>query len=186
MRDNIHYRTPICSYLKLLTLFGLIFIVGACTNDPQKRPSPLTLDSGMVGNTKLKIEYSSPSVRGRKIFGSGPDYLVQYGEMWRTGANDATYITIDDVLQINSVLFDSGSYSIFTIPGKDEWTVIFNKEWKQWGAYHYKDSLDVLRVDVPVQQLDSLAEKMRFFVEDDSLKFRWEHVGWAIDLTSLP
>lgn len=163
----------------------ILFLFG-CNSDPAKRPSPLRKDSVEIGNLKINLEYSSPAVKGRKLFGKGPEYLEQYGEIWRTGANDASFITIDGPLIIDTAFLDSGSYSIFTIPSRNEWTVIFNKEWQQWGSYNYKDSLDVLRVKVPVQKLDSSEERMRFYIQNDSLKFAWDNIGWGIHLSILP
>ena len=185
---NIQFRTPFCSYLMQYSSFLILALaISACNSNPAKRPSPLRKDSVVLGkNLNFKIEYSSPSVRGRKLFGNGSDYLEQYNQIWRTGANDASFITIDGPLIIDSVLLDSGSYSIFTIPSSREWIVIFNEEWQQWGSYNYKDSLDVLRVKVPVQKLDSSVEQMRFYIENDSLKFAWDKIGWGIKLSILP
>ena len=183
MKKFIQYRTPLCSYLGQVSLvLGVIAAISSCSSDPQKRPSPLRLDSGIVNNVLVKVEYSSPGVKGREIFGEGSDFLVGYDQMWRTGANDASFMTLAEALAIDTTLFDSGRYSIFTIPSKNEWTVIFNREWKQWGSYAYQDSLDILRVQVPTYQLDSIQERMIFLIEEDSLKFRWEKTGWAIKL----
>lgn len=185
MTKFIRFRTQFCSYSgQLLFTVGILTLISACNSDPQRRPSPLRLDSGMVKDVKVKIEYSSPGVKGREIFGDGSDYLVEYQQLWRTGANDASFITLNKPLMISSVLFDSGSYSIFTIPSPNYWTVIFNKEWQQWGSYNYTDTLDMLRMTVPVNKLDSLQERMQFLIEDDSLKFKWENVGWSIKLTT--
>ena len=140
----------------------------------------------MVGDIKVMVEYSSPGVKNRKIFGEGSDYLVEFDKLWRTGANDATFITVEDFLFIDSARLDSGSYAIFTIPDENEWLVIINREWKQWGSYNYKDSLDVLRMKVPISLLDQPEERMRFFFENDSLKFRWDRVSWGIEISTLP
>lgn len=187
MRDFIRFRTPNCSYsLPLLTFILLSGSIISCTSDPQNRPSPLRLDSGMIGDIKVKVEFSSPAVRDREIFGTGSDFLVEFNELWRTGANDASFITVEDFLFIDTTRLDSGSYSIFTIPNDTEWLVIFNKEWKQWGSYNYKDSLDILRMKVPVKRLIQPEERMRFFFQNDSLKFEWDNVSWGVLLSTLP
>ncbi|MEP1033256.1 DUF2911 domain-containing protein [Ekhidna sp.] len=139
-------------------------------------------DSTTVHGTTAYIEFSSPGVKDRKIFGDGPDYLVPFGEMWRTGANHATYISIAGDLEIDTFKIDSGSYSIFTIPNQDEWVVIFNREWDQWGSYSYKDSLESFRLNVTPKYADQSQERMLFYFADDSLKFRWDKVRWAIPI----
>lgn len=164
----------------------MIFTCFQCTSDPQNRPSPLRVDTTSIGGVDVSIEFSSPGVKNREIFGIGPDYLVPYNELWRTGANHATYISITDHMYIDSLKLDSGSYSIFTIPNENEWMVIFNSEWNQWGSYSYKDSLDVLRLNVKPKYADQSQERMLFYFADDSLKFRWDQVRWAIPITSRP
>lgn len=184
MTKHIQFRTPNCPQLILYLLVVSCFF--SCTSDPAKRPSPLAQDSVWFNGMKIKLEYSRPAVKDRLLFGEGPDYLEQYGQVWRTGANDASFITIDQPLKIDSVMLDSGSYSIFTIPDEKEWTVIFNREWKQWGSYNYQDSLDVIRLTVPIRSLDRKQERMRFYIRNDSLKFAWDTIGWAIYLSNLP
>lgn len=161
-------------------------LILSCSSDPQNRPSPLRSDSTSIRGIDAYIEFSSPAVRGRKIFGDGPDYLVPYGELWRTGANNATFISVAGNMIIDSLKLDSGSYSIFTIPNQDEWMVIFNREWKQWGSYHYKDSLDAIRIKVKPRHADQSQERLLFYFADDSLKFRWDKVRWAIPIIPSP
>ncbi|MFI5143640.1 MAG: DUF2911 domain-containing protein [Thermoanaerobaculales bacterium] len=111
------------------------------------RPSPKATVVQTVGVTDVTIAYCRPSVRGRVIWGG----LVPYDQVWRTGANEATTITFTDEVSIEGTALPAGTYGLFTIPGKDEWTVIFNKGAKQWGAYDYKQADDVLRVKVKPQ-----------------------------------
>jgi len=158
----------------------------SCTSNPHKRPSPLRSDSAMVHGVEAYIEFSSPGVKDRKIFGEGDEFLVPYGEMWRTGANEATYVSFADEILVDSFKLDSGSYSIFTIPNEPQWTVIFNKEWNQWGSYNYKDSLDVFRLKVTPRYADQSQERMLFYFAEDSLKFRWDKVRWALPLNPPP
>ncbi len=96
------------------------------------------------GLGKIIVTYSRPNVKGRKIFGG----LQPYGEVWRTGANAATTITFTENVIVEGNKVPAGEYGLFTIPGPDEWTVILNKTWKQWGAYTYKQDDDVLRFKV--------------------------------------
>jgi hypothetical protein len=118
------------------------------------RPSPTAVASIKYKDTYVKITYCQPRKRGRTIFGG----LVPYGEVWRTGANEATEITFTKDVFINSTLLAAGTYSIFTIPEKDLWTVIFNKELGLWGSYNYNDKLDVLRINVPAQATNAVTE----------------------------
>jgi hypothetical protein len=114
------------------------------------RPSPLAIVSARHKDAYLKITYSQPHKKGREIFGK----LVPYGKVWRTGANEATELTITKNIQINGTLLPAGTYSIFTIPEKDKWTVIFNSDLGMWGSYNYNESLDVMRFDISVQHVE--------------------------------
>jgi len=108
------------------------------------RSSPKASVSQHIGVTNIAINYCRPSVNKRKIFGE----LIPFGKVWRTGANEATTISFPHDVKIEGNSINAGKYSIFTIPGKDQWTIIINNEWKQWGAYDYQPEQDVLRFDV--------------------------------------
>lgn len=97
-----------------------------------------------VGLTDVTITYSRPGVKGRVIWGE----LVPYDKVWRTGANAATNFSVSDDVKINGQALPAGEYSLHTIPGKDQWTIIFNKVAKQWGSYDYDQSKDALRIQV--------------------------------------
>ncbi|HKZ36505.1 MAG TPA: DUF2911 domain-containing protein [Chryseolinea sp.] len=118
------------------------------------RPSPLAIISMRYKDAYVKITYSQPHKRGREIFGK----LVPFDEVWRTGANEATELTITKNMQVNGTLLKAGTYSIFTIPQKDKWTIIINSEVGLWGAYNYNSKLDVMRFDVPITASDILYE----------------------------
>ena len=168
-----------------ITTFSLITIlVGtlltSCETPNGKRPSPLAMDSINISGTKLKIVYSSPSVRKRKIWGN----LVPYGEVWGTGANEATYLETSSDLEINNFIIPKGSYAIFTIPTDTIWTIIFNKEWNQWGAYNYDSNMDELRLDLTPQKVD-FAESLKFELTKESINFKWENLGYSIPIAPL-
>ncbi len=97
-----------------------------------------------VGLTDVTIMYNRPGVKGRVIWGG----LVPYGEVWRTGANEATSITLTEAIKINGQPLPAGTYSVHTIPTKTAWTVIFNKAVEQWGSYEYDTAKDALRIQV--------------------------------------
>lgn len=100
-----------------------------------------------VGTTDVTIDYHRPGVKGRKIWGE----LVPYGKVWRLGANEATTITFADPIKVQGKEVPAGTYGLFAIPGPDKWTLILNKQPKQWGAYFYKAEEDLLRFDVQPQ-----------------------------------
>ena len=110
-------------------------------------PSPPAVVTQKVGNTEVMIKYAQPSVKGRLVFGTKEaKALVPYGEVWRTGANEATTFEISNDITVQGKTLAKGVYSLLSIPGETEWTIIFNKEAKMWGAYTYKAEKDVLRV----------------------------------------
>ncbi|MEM8565315.1 MAG: DUF2911 domain-containing protein [Bacteroidota bacterium] len=132
-------RTLISLYLALS--FVIPFRLNA-QEALKTRPSPTSIESIKYKDTYIKITYCQPHKKGRQIFGE----LVPYGKIWRTGANEATEITITDDILVEQDTLKAGTYSIFTIPRPNEWLVIFNSELGQWGAYNYVESSDVLRV----------------------------------------
>ncbi|SDE53353.1 Protein of unknown function [Mucilaginibacter pineti] len=133
------------------------------------------------GLGKISITYSRPNVKDRKIFGG----IIPYGEVWRTGANAATTITFTEKVIIEGHNVPAGTYSLFTIPERNEWTVILNKTVKQWGAYSYKQADDLLRFTIkPIR----VAEKRETFTmafansstQSSDLYLVWDHTAAAI------
>ena len=110
--------------------------------------SPLGMSTLKYDNVYIKITYGRPSKRSRTIFGD----LVPYGKVWRTGANEATEITITQDVRMNGNLVKQGTYTLFTIPQKDRWTIILNSELGQWGAFKYDSKKDILRFEVPTNE----------------------------------
>ena len=168
--------------IRQFTLFIItIILFGSCREmrnadgESTSRPSPLKTTEGKVGDAIIKLTYSSPGVKNRPIWGE----LVPYDKIWRTGANDATIIETSSDLVIAGTTVKRGKYSLFTIPGKDEWVIIINKVWDQWGAYNYDETLDAVRVSVKPVSTDSLYERMQFSVEKSGIvKFNWEKLTW--------
>lgn len=118
------------------------------------RPSPLAIASVRYKDSYMKITYSQPQKRNREIFGD----LVPFGQVWRTGANEATEITTTRDILLNNMLLTAGTYSLFTVPDRDRWTIIINSDVGLWGAYNYNPKKDVFRFDVPVQSTDEIYE----------------------------
>lgn len=159
-----------CS-LALLAVF--IFSTGIfAQTEAAMRPSPAASAKAVLANdANVQINYSSPAVKGRKIW----DGLVPYGQVWRTGANEATVFQSDKDLLINGYSLPAGKYAVFTIPNEKEWTFIFNKDWDQWGAFSYDASRDVLRIPVSPQHSPQFNERMTFTISDNTLTLYWEH-----------
>ncbi len=137
------------------------------------KPSPRKEMKGQVGDVEITVNYGSPSVRGRKIWGG----LEPLNEVWRTGANEATRITFSKDVMVNGKKLAAGTYALFTIPTETEWTVIFNEEAEQWGAYKYQEGKDALRVMAQPMMKEELAEKMDFYIEGNDVILRWEKVA---------
>lgn len=141
------------------------------------RVSPKGSVMQTVGTTDITITYNRPGVKGRTIWGG----LVPYDQVWRTGANEATVIELSDEVQINGQKLAKGKYSLHTIPGRDQWTVIFNKTSNQWGSYSYDQAHDALRVTVKPERAE-FREWMQFEIPEmttDTAKvqLRWENVA---------
>lgn len=115
----------------------------------QPRPSPLAVTTARYKDTYLKVVYSQPHKRGREIFGK----TVPFGQVWRTGANEATELTVTRDITINGQPLKAGTYSVYTIPYPETWTIIINADVGMWGSYNYNAKQDVVRFDVPVQKL---------------------------------
>lgn len=137
------------------------------------------------GLGKITLTYSRPNTKGRKIFGK----LEPYNVVWRTGANSATTIKFTDAVKIEGQDVPAGEYGLFTIPGKNEWTFILNKTAKQWGAYDYKESDDILRVKVKPMSTKGRVETFTMQFADVTptaaqLHIMWEKTAVAIKITT--
>ncbi len=147
------------------------------------QPSTLQVIQQDLGLGQITITYSRPNVKGRKIFGG----MEPYGVVWRTGANAATKIKLTDTIQIEKHALAPGEYSLFTIPGVNEWTVIFNKTAVQWGAYSYDSTKDVLRFKIKPGKLDKKSETFTIqfantFSEHSELQLLWENTLLSLHL----
>jgi hypothetical protein len=129
--------------LALLTAIPALSLVAQRGSD-EPRVSANASVSQTIGVTEVTISYGRPGVKGRTIWGD----LVPYGEVWRAGANEATTISFSSDVLIEDQKVAAGTYALFAIPGQEEWTVIFNKTAKQWGAFSHDAGQDALRVKV--------------------------------------
>jgi hypothetical protein len=147
--------------LALLVLTGGPALAQERGND-EARASPNAAVSQTIGTTEVRITYGRPSVKGRTIFAE--DGLVPYGDVWRTGANEATTFSVSSDVTIAGEPLSAGTYSLYTIPGPDTWTIIFNNTANQWGT-NYDESKDALRVEVSPESGPQV-EMMMFYFEE--------------------
>lgn len=175
--------------MKLFSLTILTFLTAATAGLAQIKtpaPSPTGTISQAVGLINMEVEYSRPSMKGRKIFGG----LVPYGELWRTGANASTKVTFSDDAQANNVSLSKGTYALYTIPGEKEWTIIFYKNTTFWGAPGPKDFKEedvAARFKVPVQALSDAVETFTMNIgnlsnDGASLELMWEKTKVSIPI----
>lgn len=151
------------------------------------QPSPATKTREAFSTSFVELNYSRPSLKGRTAFGG----LVPYDQVWRTGANTVTKIRFGEQVQLAGQTVKAGTYALLTIPGKADWTIILNRDTAQWGAYEYKQSLDVLRVPAKATKLASPQESLRLSLENlqpaaADLTLAWERVQLSVPLTANP
>jgi len=154
------------------SLFSLLLFAGfAASAFAQEKPSPAKTAEGAVGDAKITVNYSSPAVKGRVIWGD----LVPLGQVWRAGANEATTFTTTKDLMVEGKELPAGTYSFFIIPDEYQSTFIFNKVAKQWGAFNYDAAEDQLRVSVPSGQSSTMEERLKYEIKDGKLTVKWEY-----------
>ena len=176
--------------MKILFTFMVLLIV-ACTaekkvGEDSSRPereisSPRREATGNASGINIMVDYGSPAVKGRRIWGG----LEKYDRVWRAGANETTAISFDKDALINGEPIDKGKYAIFIIPKENEdWTVIFNQDWDEWGAFRYNQERDVLRFTVSPEWSDNIHERLEYSIEEGNLTFRWEKVSLSMAVSS--
>ncbi len=154
------------------------------SSSSKKTLSPHKSAMAMVGDAHVHIDYSSPSVRGRIIYGG----LLAYGEVWQSGAHNATWLETNKDIVVNGSLLKAGKYGFFTIPDKDKWTIIFNKNWEQHGKDEYDENDDVLRFDVRPEISEEISEQLTYQVqkindEEGQIVLSWEKVTITFTFT---
>lgn len=170
----------------LIVILGLTFnnqVMAQGIKIPQPSSGQTLIQDFGLG--KITVNYSRPNTKGRKVFGD----LEPYGSVWRTGANNATTISFTEEVTFEGKTVPAGEYALFTIPGKNEWTVILNKNTKQWGAYTYKESDDVVRVKVKPATLKDKVETFTIefaevFPTTGKLLLSWDNTSVAVNLAT--
>ena len=159
---------------KLVFLSSMLLGVLGVFGQGQPASPPASVSETIKGGTVVTINYSQPALKGRTI-GNG---VAPFDKVWRTGANEATVFEVSKDVKVNGNALPAGKYGLFTIPGKDEWVVIFNKTWKQWGAFKYSDADDALRIKVKPAKAASASERMTFVVgKDGKVQLLWGDVS---------
>ncbi|MEO6961628.1 MAG: DUF2911 domain-containing protein [Puia sp.] len=168
----------------VLTMTGLFLcsLVHA-QGDKSKRPSPPETATGTAGGATISINYSSPSVKGRKIWGG----LVPYDKAWRAGANEATIFETDKAIQVEGKQLPAGKYSLFATPGENEWTIILNSETGQWGIKRSGEAnrdpaKDVLSVMVKPRKSSAMREKLTYQVTSPGFVLSWENIEVPVSI----
>jgi hypothetical protein len=172
--------------LNLILLISILTIVEIYAQEAIKpRLSPLEIVTVKYESTYIKVTYGRPHKKGREIFGD----LVPYGKVWRTGANEATEITFTKDVIINSKRLKAGTYTIFTIPEKEKWNIIFNSDLGQWGAYNYNPDKNVLEIEALVSEIEETYEPftIEFQLQDDktNLIMMWDHTKASFTINFL-
>ena len=147
------------------------------------RPSPPATATGKAGGATITVNYSSPGVKGRQIWGS----LVPYDQVWRAGANEATIFETDKDIKVEGKALKAGKYSLYAIPGQKEWTFIFNSQTGQWGvkmdgSTTEDPAKDALRVTVKPKKSKSFNEKLAYVVDKEGFALVWENLEVPVSI----
>ena len=164
-----------------------ILLCASLQSHGQLTPQPSSTQTIVqdFGLGKIRLVYSRPDVKERKIFGG----MEPYGTVWRTGANTATVIKFTDDITMEGRKIPAGEYGLFSIPGETDWTIIMSKQPNQWGAYSYKQSDDFVRFSIKTEHPSALTETMILNFTDVTptacnLQMMWEHSGFTVHLST--
>ncbi|GGD49367.1 hypothetical protein GCM10011514_11950 [Emticicia aquatilis] len=178
------------SFLFILFCLTSTSVFAKTSNDsivkPQVRSSPIVIANlKTTENNYVKCTYGQPLKKGREIFGN----LVPYGKLWRTGANEATEITFTTNIQIGETQLPAGTYTLFTVPNKEKWTIIFNSELGQWGDFSYDSNKNVLNFEANVSTNTDIYEGFTIQFEDITNGFNmlllWDNVKVTVPIQKI-
>jgi hypothetical protein len=169
---------------RIALLVGLIFTLTVFAACQGGKPSPAASASCDLGGGKtVKTDYSSPRMKGRKIYGD----LVPFGQVWRTGANEATTFVASSDVVVGGKTVPAGSYTLFTVPAADKWTLIINKKTGEWGIPYKYESDELARVDMKVSKLPSPLENFTISYAKGgmgcTMQIDWETTRASVDVT---
>ena len=175
-----------------VSLFAVAMFASAQMNmsdDESKRPSPPASAACKFSDGKtIKIDYSSPRAKGRKIFGDASEKaLVPYGQIWRTGANDATTFVTDTNVTVGGKAVPAGSYTIFTVPKADAWSLVISKKTGEWGTDYPGEKEDLVRVPMTVSKTSAPVENFTIAFDQAgskcTLHMEWENTRASVEIT---
>jgi len=175
-----------------VSLFAVAMFASAQMNmsdDKSKRPSPPASAACKFSDGKtIKIDYSSPRAKGRKIFGEASEKaLVPYGQIWRTGANDATTFVTDTNVTVGGKAVPAGSYTIFTEPKADAWSLVISKKTGEWGTDYPGEKEDLVRVPMTVSKTSAPVENFTIAFDQAgskcTLRIEWENTRASVEIT---
>jgi len=175
-----------------VSLFAVAMFASAQMNmsdDKSKRPSPPASAACKFSDGKtIKIDYSSPRAKGRKIFGDASEKaLVPYGQIWRTGANDATTFVTDTNLNVGGKAVPAGSYTIFTVPKADAWSLVISKKTGEWGTDYPGEKEDLVRAPMTVSKTSAPVENFTIAFDQAgskcTLRMEWENTRASVEIT---
>jgi hypothetical protein len=151
--------------------------------DKSQRASPPDSAMGTIGGAHIKVTYGSPSVKGRKVWGE----LVPYDKAWRAGANEATVFETDKLIKVKGEKLPAGKYTLFAVPGKDKWNIIFNSQTGQWGIKrtgeaNYDPTNNVITVSVKPQASSTMNERLTYQLTKNALVLKWENLEVPIPI----
>src|SRR5579863_550856 len=171
------------AFLAIMTSLAILAPAGRAQQDKSKRPSPpAAADCKFHDGKTVHVDYSSPRMKGRKIFGD----LVPYGKVWRAGANEATTFVTDTNLTVGGKDVPAGSYTLFTVPAQDKWTLVISKKTGEWGEPYPGEGDDLVRVDMKVSQLPSKLENFTISYEPSNggctMNLDWDMTRASVDI----
>jgi len=187
---------------RLCFLFITLSLIVACSDSATKKDEVNADSTGMskdnspksipsetkkwVGNTNITINYTAPAVRGRVIWGE----LVPYDKVWVTGAHMATTLEVGKDFKVGDKIIPAGKYAIFTIPGKEEWTIILNKNWDQHQADEYSATEDVVRIKVKPELTEQITERLNYTIDQTgegsaNIIISWEKIRLAFGIAIM-
>ncbi|MBV9573798.1 MAG: DUF2911 domain-containing protein [Acidobacteriales bacterium] len=166
------------------TVLTVLACIAAFAQDNNNRPSPpASAQCKFADGKTVSIDYSSPRMKGRKIYGG----LVPYGQVWRTGANDATTFVTTADLTIGGKDIPAGSYTIFTVPNQNQWTLIVNKKTGEWGIPYKWEGDELARANMTVSRTPAAVENLTIVFDEKgdscALHIDWENTRASVDVS---
>jgi len=178
MRKSVAFCTV------LLLSLGVLTTPSLGQADKSKRPSPpAKAECNFADGKTISVDYSSPRIKGRKIYGG----LVPYGQVWRAGANEATTFVTNTHLTLGAKDVPAGSYTIFAVPNQDKWTLIISKKTGEWGIPYPGEADDLARVDMKVTKLPSPVENFTIAFDQAgtacTMRLDWETTRASLEIS---